>query len=122
MGDINVDDIQLIWSGWQIYIKTKKDWTSLFSQGIQLAGKWISLQVPVREPGFSTNAKIILKDLPMNEVSNEDVLQAVKRLVDIRSEVWYSNIWIDGKRMHLQNGDRFFYIGESDMACFDKTF
>ena len=74
VGDINVDGIQPMQSGWQIYVKTEKDQTSLISQGIQLSGKWISLQALVRELGFSTNAKIILKDLPMNEVLNEDVL------------------------------------------------
>ena len=38
------------------------------------------------------NAKIILKDLPLNEVSNEQVLKAVKERYEVKSEVWYSNI------------------------------
>ncbi len=101
VGDTNVDGVQPMRSGWQIYVKMDHDSTTLVSRGIQLAGKWISLQAPVCEPGFSTNAKIILKDLQMNEVSNEEILQTVKQKVDIKSKVWYSNIWIDGKRTHL---------------------
>ena len=124
VGDSNVDGIQPMHSGWQIYIKTDKDQNALVSQGIQLAGKWISLQAPAREPGFNTNAnaKIIVKNLLLNEISNDDVLHAVKSQVHIKSEVWYSNIWIDGKCTHLQNGDRFFYITDQVVSKFNKTF
>ena len=85
--DTNVDGVQPMRSSWQIYVKIDHDHTTLVSRGIQLAGKWISLQALVHEPGFSINAKIILKDLPMNEVSNKEILQAVKQKVDIKSEV-----------------------------------
>ena len=115
VSDSNVDGIQPIHSGWQIYVKTDKDWNTLVSQGIQLAGKWISLQALAREPGFNANAKIIVKDLPLNEISNDYVLHAVKSQVDIKSKVWYSNIWIDGKLTHLWNGDHFFYITDEEV-------
>ncbi len=116
-----MDGVQPMRSGWQIYVKMEYDHTLLISRGIQLAGKWINLQALVWEPGFA-NAKIILKDLPINEVSNDEILKAVKQKVDIKSEVWYSNIWIDGKWTHLHNGDHFFYITERDVSQFDKVF
>ncbi len=58
----------------------------------------------------------------MNEVSNQDVLTQVKKTCEIKSEVWYSNIWVDGKKTHLRNGDHFFYIAEKDVDLFQKTF
>ncbi len=109
-------------SNWQIDVKTDKDRDALVAQGIQLAGKWISLQAPTRTSGFSMNAKIILKDLPLNEVSNKQVLKAVKERCEVKLEVWYSNIWIDGKKMHLNNRDRFFYVADDDVAHFEKAF
>ncbi len=122
VGDAHIDGIQPMRSGWQIYVKTDKDQDALVAQGIQLAGKWISLQAPTRTPGFSINAKIILKDLPLNEVSNEQVLKAVKERCEVKSEVWYSNIWIDGKKTYLCNRDRFFYVSDEDVAHFEKAF
>ncbi len=64
VGDTHVDGVQPMHSGWQIYVKTDKDHEVLITQGIQLAGKWISLQAPTQTPGFSMNAKIILRSSP----------------------------------------------------------
>ena len=76
---------------------------------------------PTQTPRFSMNGKIILKDLPFNEVSNEHMLKVVKEWCDMKSEVWYSNIWIDGKKTYLHNGDRFFYIADEDVVYFEKA-
>ena len=122
IGDINVDGVQPLCNGWQIYIKMEADRAQLLTSGLQLAGKWISLQAPICDSGFSTNAKIILKDLPMNKVSNQDVLVQVKKICEIKSKVWYSNIWVDGKKTHLRNGDHFFYIAEKYVNLFQKNF
>ncbi len=59
----------------------------------------------------SDSVKLILKDLPLHEVSNEEVLLELKKHVSVLSEVKYSNVYIDGKRTHLRNGDRFLYVG-----------
>ncbi len=37
-------------------------------------------------------------------------LTTVKEHVDVLSDVKYSNVFVDGRRMHLHNGDRFLYI------------
>ena len=76
----NVDGIQSICSGWQIYIKTEADHLKLVSIGIELAGKSINLQAPVRDPNFTPNVKVILKDLPLNEVSNDRILATLNAL------------------------------------------
>ncbi len=122
LANINVYGVQPLCNGWQIYVKMEADRAQLLTSGLQLAGKWISLQAPIHDSGFSTNAKIILKDLPMNEVSNQYVLVQVKKTCEIKSEVWYSNIWVDVKKTHLRNGDCFFYIAEKDVNLFQKNF
>ncbi len=107
VGKQNIDAVQLMKSGWQIYILTEADRLKLMSTRIELAGKSINLQALVRDPNFTPNVKIILKDLPLNEVTNDWVLLALKNLegIEVQSLVKYSNIFVDGCCTHLLNGD-----------------
>ncbi len=83
VGPKNVDAIQPMRNSWQIYVKTNIDRQKLLTTGLELAGKLIDLQAHVRDPNFSQNVKIILKDLPLNEVTNERVLMTLKLLEGI---------------------------------------
>ena len=74
--------------------------------GINVAGKHIPLHVARGDSPHSL-VKLILKDLPLHEVSNDHVLAEVKKHGEVLSEMKYSNIWVDGKRTHLRNGDHF---------------
>ena len=77
VGEANVDAVQPTHNGWQIYVKTECDRATLMAMGLDLAGKYVSLEA--RTTSISTpNVKITLKDLPLYEVMNEDVLAAVK--------------------------------------------
>ncbi len=89
MGQKNVDAIQPMRNGWQIYVKTEHDRALLMSTGLEIAGKSIDLQAPVHDPNFTQNVKIILKDLPLHEVMNDRVLFALKHIegVDVQSQV-----------------------------------
>ena len=105
IGEVNVDAIQLMWNGWQIYVKTEADRVALMTKGIELARKSIDLQAPSFNPE-SLNTKIILKDLPLYEVGNDQVLKDLKKIPDleIKSTVKYCNIYMDGCHTHLHNG------------------
>ncbi len=77
VGETNVDAVQPTKNGWQICVKTEVDMAALLAAGQDLAGKHISLESQT----FSTSSpivKIVVKDLPLYEVTNEDVLEAVK--------------------------------------------
>ena len=123
MGPKNVDAIQPMRNGWQIYVKIDTDRQKLLTTGLELAGKSIDLQAPIWDPNFSQNVKIILKDLPLNEVINERVLMTLKSLegVDVQSPVCYSNIFISSQRTHLRNGDWFVYIMEQSVSKLAKS-
>ena len=41
---------------------------------------------------------------------------ALKEICPVQSEVWYSNVWYDGKPTSIRNGDQFVYIALSNMA------
>ena len=104
VGEANVDAVQPTKNGWQIYVKTEVDHTALLAAGLDLAGKHISLE----SHSFSTSSptvKIVVKDLPLHEVTNEDVLEAVKQVAPVMLMIKYANIWIDGRHTHLRNGD-----------------
>ncbi len=118
VGDENVDAIQPTRNGWQIYVRTDLDHVNLIASGMDVAGKHLSLELhpfTVTTP----NVKIILKDLPLHEVGNNVILISVKTICPIASEVKYSNIWVDGRRTHLHNGDCFFYVVEDHVSKFD---
>ena len=59
--------------------------------------------------------KITLKDLPLHSISNEQVLEAIKEICPVQSEVQYSNVWHDGKPTTICNGDCFAYVVVSDV-------
>ena len=67
--------------------------------------------------------KLVLKDLPLHEISNDQVLAALKRNedIDVQSQVWYSNIYIDGHRTHLRNRDRFIYVIQESSSRLGKS-
>ncbi len=117
IGDCNLDAVQPTHNGWQIYVKTKHDRVSLMASGLDLAGKHISLEARTTSMSIA-NVKITIKDLPLHEVTNEDVLTAVKQVASISSPVKYANIWVNGHHTHLHNGDRFFYVPEDEVSKF----
>ena len=104
-----VDAIQPMKNGWQIYTRTEEVRVELLAVGLDLNGKHVSLNVSHGE-GLHSLVKLIIKDLPLHKVSNKHILAAVKEYGDVLSDVKYSNIWIDGKRTHLRNSDRFVYV------------
>ncbi len=124
VGQRNIDAIQLMRNGWQIYVKTETDRALLMSTGLEIAGKSIDLQAPIQDPNFTQNVKIILQDLPLNEVTNNRVLLALKSIegIDVQSQVRYSNIYINGQWTHLQNGDHFIYVTETSIPHLAGSF
>ncbi len=60
-------------------------------KGLSLNGKHIPLHSEVRSLNQKT-IKIKIKDLPLHEVDNIEVLDALSSLVTITSEVKYSTI------------------------------
>ncbi len=122
IGEVNVDAIQPMQNGWQIYVKTEADRVTLITKGIELAGKSINLQAPSFDPDF-LNAKIILKDLPLHEVGNDQVLKDLKKILDldIKTTVKYCNIYVDGCHTYLCNGDKFVYVSNQSVSKLDKS-
>ncbi len=90
------------------------------ASGLDLAGKHISLEARTTLISI-TNVKITIKDLPLHEVTNEDVLTAVKQVASVSSLVKYANIWVDRCCTHLCNGDRFFYVPEDEVSKFGRS-
>ena len=123
VGQRNVDAIQPIRNGWQIYMTTEADRALLMSKGLEIVGKSIDLQALVQDLNFNQNVKIILKDLLLNEVTNDRVLLALKKMeyVDVQSEVRYSNIYVNSPWTHLQNGDHFAYVTEASIPWLADT-
>ncbi len=115
VGNVNVDAIQPTRNDWQIYVKMEKDQAVLIATGLDIAGKHISLESHTTV--VTHNAKIMVKDLPLNE----EVLEAFKQLTPVASLVHYSNIWIDGHQTHLRNGDHFLYVAEEHVHGLPST-
>ena len=104
VGNANqIDGVQVMHSGWNIYIKTEQDRAQLLMTGINLAGRHISLSVSRRDQGDTV--KIIVKDLPLHEVSYSVMLSELKLHAKVSSDVKYCNVFVNGKRTHMQNGD-----------------
>ena len=122
ISEVNIDVIQPMQNGWQIYVKTEADRVTFMAKGIELAGKSIDLQAPLFDPE-SLNAKIILKDLPLHEVGNDHILKDLKKIpdLDIKSTVKYCNIYMDGHYTHLWNGDRFVHVSDQSVSKLDKS-
>ncbi len=66
--------------------------------------------------------KITIRDLPLHEVANDEVLQALKEFTDVASPVKHCNIWIDGRQTYLWNSDRFVYILEGNVKDLPPSF
>ena len=58
----------------------------------------------------------------MHSVSNEDVLEALKTVCEVQSEVQYANIWFEGQLINIRNGDCFVYIDLNDLSKFEEFF
>ncbi len=72
-------------------MKTEVDRATLLATGLDLAGKHISLE----SLSFSTSSpivKIVVKDLPLHELTNKDVLEVVKQVAPVMSAIKYANI------------------------------
>ena len=95
-------------------MKTEQDRAQLLMTGINLAGRHISLSVSRRDQGDTV--KIIVKDLLLHEVSNSIVLSELKLHAKVSLDVKYCNVFVNGKRTHMQNGDRFAYVTQEEMS------
>ncbi len=87
--------------------------------GINLVGRHVSLSVSRRDQ--SNTVKIIIKDLPLHEISNGIMLSELKQHAKVSSDVKYCNVYVNGKRMHLQNRDRFAYVTQEEMSKIPDT-
>ena len=101
-----VDEVQpMKW----IYLQTALVREHLVSSGITLGGKHIPLQSEFR-PQHQTSIKITIKDLPLHMVDNAQVLNALSKICEVTSEVFYGTLWHDGKATSICNGDRYCYV------------
>ncbi len=85
-GGSGLDAVQLMCAGWYIYMCTQSDQDQLIQRGIVVAGKLITLCSEV-SPHQHDAVKIMLKDSPLHSVSNEQVLEAIKEVCLVQSEV-----------------------------------
>ncbi len=108
-----INGIQAMKAGWNIYMKSEVDRVALLLVGINLAGRHVSLAPSWHE--HTESIKSIIKDLPLHKVSNQNVLAVVKELFSVLSDVKYSNVFVDGRKTHLQNGDIFLYISPDQL-------
>ncbi len=95
-GGLGLDAVQPMRSGWYIYIRTQFDRDQLIQKGIIVAGKYVALRSEAMARQCDA-VKVTLKDLPLNSVSNEHVLESLKEICLVESEVSYSNVWFEGK-------------------------
>ena len=109
--DMAVDAVQLMRMGWWIYLRTYTDCTHLVVQGITLAGKHIPLRSEFHLMQQKT-VKITIRDLPLHEVDNDQVLEAMHILCTVHSEVLYGTVWHEGQPTSIWNGDQFIYVSE----------
>ncbi len=117
----SLDAVQPMRYGWYIYMHTQADRNTQVQHRIVIAGKHITLRSDIHSSQRAT-VKITLTDLPLHSVSNEDVLDAVKVHCPVQSEVHYANLWFEGKLTSVRNGDRYFYIAQSDLPKLPSDF
>ena len=100
VGSLGLDAVQPMRSGWYIYMWTQFDRDQLIQKGIVVAGKYVALrsEVIVR---CNDAVMVTLKDLLLHSVSNEQVLESLKTVCQVESEVCYSNVWFEGKPMMI---------------------
>ena len=73
-----IDAVHATKNGWQIYTRSEEAQIELQAAGINVAGKHVPLHV-AQGDGPHSSVKLILKDLPLHEVSNDHVLAEVKK-------------------------------------------
>ncbi len=66
--------------------------------------------------------KLTLRDLPLHSVSNEDMLEALKEVCEVQSEVQYANVWFKGWLTNIRNGDHFVYVDLNNLLKFEEFF
>lgn len=113
--DMAVDAVQLMRTGWWIYLRTHADRARLVAQGLTLAGKHIMLRSEFHATKAST-AKVTLRDLPLHMVDNEQVLAVMNECCSVKSEVFYGTVWHEGSPTSICNGDRYLYVTEESSA------
>ncbi len=86
----------------------------LITKGLTVAGKYVALHSEYKSASRNS-VKITLRDLPLHDVGNEDVLEALHELCTVLSTISYSNIWHNGQLTNICNGDRFVYIDAVDL-------
>ena len=109
-----VNTIQPMHSGWWIYLKTEMDHQRLVNVGMTIAGRYVQLRMEMR-PRNKTSVKITIKDLPLYDVDNSEVLEMLSDICSVQSEVNYSTIWFKGKLTSIRNGDKFVYLSEDQL-------
>ncbi len=92
---VKLDAIQLMRTGWNIYMHTLLDHTQLIEKGIHLTGKFVLL-CSESQAGAQWSVKVMIKDLPLHSVGNEDMLEEVKKVCKVTSIVHYANLWYNG--------------------------
>ena len=85
------------------------DHAALVKCGLHLAGKFILLQSETRA-GLKESVKVTLCDLPLHSISNEEVLDAMKKVCSVVSPVFYANLWYNSCATNIHNGDRYVYV------------
>ncbi len=110
-----LDAIQPMKQGWYVYMKTNADHECLVQKGVTIAGRFITLQSDYR-PEVRQSVKIMIKDLPLNSIGNEAVLEHMRDLCEVTSTVNYSNLWFEGKATSIHNGDHYLYIAKQDVS------
>ena len=119
--DTAINAVQPMRNGWLIYVCTMADRSCLVSTGITLAGQYVPLQSEERVHHKST-VKLTLRDLPLHSVSSEDVLETLKAVCEVQSEVQYANVWFEGRLTNIRNGDCFVCIDLNDLSKFEEFF
>ncbi len=95
-------------------MKTLADRSTLVQKGLNIAGKHILLHSEYRLSQVKS-MKVTLKDLPLHSVSNEEVLEALKTVCPVQSEIRYANVWYEGHLTGICNGNRYCYVAISDL-------
>ncbi len=118
--DSVLDAVQLMKTGWYIYMHTVADRTRLVSVGITVAGCYIQLWSEFC-PEARKSLKVMLRDLPLHSVDNEQVLHALNDICQVSSPVNFSNIWLNGQLTSIRNGDCFVYVDAADVSKLPDT-
>ncbi len=86
-----VDTVQLMKTGWWIYLQTSFDHIKLVESGITLNGQHVSLRVDPR-PGFKKTVHITVKDLLLHIIDNVAVLEMISSSYSVASDMQYATV------------------------------